>query len=460
MEESMIWTLIRKEIAQQILSIRFYVSFALALVFLILSTYMLATDYGWLHREMGPLMQESFYTEGFSWYTLNRNIPTLRVLVTGLDEELSLRSENESFTGPRYTNNRKFVYNPNHSLFSRLDFAFFISIVGSLLAFVFTYDAISGERQRGTLRLMMANPTPRGVLLLAKFLGSYISFVMALTPALVGVVLVLYLHPDVDLSAQDWQVVCFLLLLSLLYICVFFMLGIFASCVTREPKTTLTLLMMLWVFLVLVIPNLSPFLAARLHPVRSLHEVEGQIAALKADLRQQTMREIRDSMRWANWNDLSQEEKETAWRLLDETYTYRLMKFGAGESAKIRAAFLNEIAEQARVSQLLSLISPSAAYVFLASDLADTGLESEWGFRRAIFSYRRQYAEYVDRYIQRTGDKNRLWRVNKRDSPPFEYRGFAQLQAIGAHPPQFMVLVVYSVLLFLGAQIVFLRSQL
>lgn len=147
-----------------------------------------------------------------------------------------------------------------------------------------------------------------------------------------------------------------------------------------------------------------------------------------------------------------------AWH--NETYTRNLMKFSAGESARIRTAFLNEIAEQARVSQYLSMISPSAAYVFLASDLANTGLESEWGFRRAVLRYRRQYAEYVDRYIAETGDSNRLWSVKKEESPPFEYRGLSTVQATAAHLTQFMVMVLYGVLFFLGAQIAFLRSQI
>jgi len=286
------------------------------------------------------------------------------------------------------------------------------------------------------------------------------SFVITVIPALVGVIIVLYLHPDVDFKARDWWAVCSLFLLSLFYLCAFFMLGIFASSMTKEPKTTLALLMILWVFLVLVIPNLSPFLIARLHPVPSLHEVEAQIAALKANLRQQTMKELMDSMQGRNWDTLSQGERETVRRLWDETYTYNLMKFSAGESAKIRTAFLNEIAEQARVSQLLSLVSPSAAYVFLSSDLAGTGIENEWGFRRAVFSYRSQYAGYVDGYVKKTGDRNRLWRVNKMDSPPFEYRALTPLQTIAAHLPQFMVMVLYSVLFFLGAQLAFVRSRL
>ena len=64
----MIWPLIRKEILDQILSIRFSISLILAFVCLIPGTYALATHYGWLHREMGPLINEGFYNP---W---NRNL--------------------------------------------------------------------------------------------------------------------------------------------------------------------------------------------------------------------------------------------------------------------------------------------------------------------------------------------------------------------------------------------------
>ena len=225
----MIWTLIRKEMLDQILSVRFFVSFALALLFLIPTTYMLATDYGWLHQEMGPLLKKGFYNPpGYGSYWLNRDIPTLRVLATGLDDELSLRSRNRSTSGPDF-NNRKFVHNPLPYLFSQLDFVFFINIVGSLLAFAFTYDAISGERQQGTLRLMMTNPIPRAIFLLSKFLGSYLSFIISLLPALVGVAFVLYFHPDVNFRTSDWGATGFLFLLALLYLAIFFMLALFVE---------------------------------------------------------------------------------------------------------------------------------------------------------------------------------------------------------------------------------------
>ena len=114
---------------------------------------------------------------------MNRDLPTLRVLATGLDEELSLNANSEAIRGPQFENNRQYVHNPNRYLFSQLDFVFFFSVIGSLLAFVFTYDAISGEHRRGILRLLLINPISRPLLLTAKFLGSYLSLITSLLPA-------------------------------------------------------------------------------------------------------------------------------------------------------------------------------------------------------------------------------------------------------------------------------------
>ena len=146
----MIWTLIEKEARDQILSIRFTISLMLGLLFLVPSTYMLASEYGQLRRELGP--RGKIGSDGGPWYYLYRDVPALQVLATGLDTELSLQSVSMVTTGPQFGEDQ-FVQNPIRYLFSKLDFVFYINIVGSLMAFAFTYDAISGERERGTLRL-------------------------------------------------------------------------------------------------------------------------------------------------------------------------------------------------------------------------------------------------------------------------------------------------------------------
>ena len=43
----------------------------------------------------------------------------------------------------------------------------------SLMAILFSYDAVSGERERGTLRLLLTNSLSRPALIAAKWLGGY-----------------------------------------------------------------------------------------------------------------------------------------------------------------------------------------------------------------------------------------------------------------------------------------------
>jgi len=59
----------------------------------------------------------------------------------------------------------------------------------SLLALLFTYDAIAGERETGTMRLTMSHPVRRGNILAAKYLGAMtcliLPLIMSLTIALI-----------------------------------------------------------------------------------------------------------------------------------------------------------------------------------------------------------------------------------------------------------------------------------
>ena len=459
----MTWTLIKKEMLDQILSIRFTVSLVLALLFLIASTYMLTTDTSWSRRQLftGFKLKEHFYTNKYSWYWLTRDIPSLRVLVTGLNENLTLNASCEAWKGPQFENNRNFVHNPNRYLFARLDFVFFFNIVGSLRAFAFAYDAISGERQRGTLRLVLANAISRPLILLTKLFGIYLSFVISLIPALIGVILLLYLQPDLDFSRSDWQATLLLFLLAMLYLCAFFMLGLFVSCVTSDPKTTLTALITLWVMLVLVIPNFSPFLAAKLHPISSVHEVRAQMNQFYNGIHQQTREEIDEFMEQhgrdrSAWND----SERKAYGFIWDKHRHKTMGTSVGEPLKIQETFINEAEAQAKLSQRMSFISPSAAFVLIASDVARTGIQSEHAFRRAVLRYRRDYAAHVEKYLQVTGDYSIFMHIHRADPPDFAPPEYSAPQALAAHLPHFMFIVFSSFLLFFGAQIAFIRNQI
>ena len=56
-----------------------------------------------------------------------------------------------------------------------IDWVFIVTYLLSFIPLLFTFDALSGERERGTLRLCLANSISRPTLLMGKFLGSLIT---------------------------------------------------------------------------------------------------------------------------------------------------------------------------------------------------------------------------------------------------------------------------------------------
>ena len=82
------------------------------------------------------------------------------------------------------------------SMFGVLDLAFIVKIVMSLVALLFTYDAISGEKEDGTFRLYASFSVSRATIALSKVIGCSVSILIpfALLPGFVtGVCLLILL---------------------------------------------------------------------------------------------------------------------------------------------------------------------------------------------------------------------------------------------------------------------------
>ena len=86
---------------------------------------------------------------------------------------------------------------------SKVDWAFVIGYVLSLIALLFTFDGISSEREHGTLRLMFANPIPRHTVLIGKFLGSLISISIPFTLAALVNLLIIVGKPVDNLHLKN-----------------------------------------------------------------------------------------------------------------------------------------------------------------------------------------------------------------------------------------------------------------
>ena len=165
-----------------------------------------------------------------------------------------------------------------------LDWGYIIGLVMSFVAILLTFDAISGERENGTLALVLSNAVSRAGILGGKFLGA---FIVIAIPMLIGILLstlIVSLSGVVSLHGDDWLRIGLMVALSLIYIALFVGLGLAISSRMRHSSTSLIVLLLIWIVLVVLVPNTFGTVVSTLHTVPSQREFqEKRIAALPSE---------------------------------------------------------------------------------------------------------------------------------------------------------------------------------
>jgi hypothetical protein len=124
-----------------------------------------------------------------------------------------------------------------------------------LLALLLTFDAFVGERQRGTLRLILANPVPRGLILAGKWAGGMTTLALPLLGAWLLTTGMMVFAGGMA-PAMAWNPRSLALgVLYLLYLGVMLLLGLTISLHARSAATALGLCLLLWLVAVFLLPH-------------------------------------------------------------------------------------------------------------------------------------------------------------------------------------------------------------
>lgn len=166
---------------------------------------------------------------------------------------------------------------------TKIDWVFIITYLLSFIPLLFTFDALSGEREQGTLRLCLANPISRSILLIGKFLGTLITVLIPFVFAVLLNLAVISVDSWTQLSAADWGRLGVILLIASCYAGIFVGLGLMVSAGTREPRVSLVVLLLIWVAAVIFMPSTLGTLSTKwMPPVQTMDQFrDARKAALK-----------------------------------------------------------------------------------------------------------------------------------------------------------------------------------
>ena len=279
------------------------------------------------------------------------------------------------------------------SALGNLDFLFVVSTVFSLLALLFTFDAVAGEREAGTLRVTLANALPRDLFLWSKLIGGYIVFVV---PFLVSFLLGLFLLVSQGFPLGESDIflrVLSLTLVSLLYIGVFFSIGTLISTYLDNSKTALIVAFTVWVLAVLIAPRVGFLTAKLIAPTRGIQSVYMEKTAINNNLNEEKDQVIvRKIMTLGDINLGTDQEKIKALREpIDAEYRQKFHE----QVSKIERAHQREKKRQESVGETLSRITPTASLIYVAMNLTETGkIKRDTYFETGARYYNQLEAEY------------------------------------------------------------------
>jgi ABC-type transport system involved in multi-copper enzyme maturation permease subunit len=292
MKENTFKTLVLREIHGAILDFRFWVVLVLCLSIIPLSFYVSVKDYSQrlsdYHQAVQTYRDMTQVNSHMKAEGVHRPSP-LSIFSRGLENKmpykvLTAREGNYKIEYARPDSKK--------DLLGEIDFGFIVAFVLSILAIVFTFNCISGDKEQGLLRAILSNAVYRRQILLAKLAGNYLVFLAPFLLAMLLALLVVQFSGIIPVfSAEILPAILLMTTVSLVFLFTLFCLGLWISAFTANSALSINVLLLIWIVLGLVVPKISPIISASIYPVESNSVFEAKKMLLRENILKEQRKE-------------------------------------------------------------------------------------------------------------------------------------------------------------------------
>ncbi len=460
--------LVLKELREHLLSLRFQVGLLLALVLVAASAFVLASNYQRGNAEyVQRLRQEDDFLRKYAHLNrlglAARRPPAPMAVVRGLANESGVETLDSD---------------PMLEMFPPMDLPAVVAVIFSLFGIVLGFDAINGERERGTLRLVLANGLRRFKLLAAKWAGGMLVLAAAFAAAVLAGAGILMARSGAHWTRDEWLAFGGVCAASLVYCGAFYSLALMFSALARRSSVSVLASVFGWVLLVLVIPNVSPYVAAQFVPLPSVAAKERDQRYITSEERDELgragQRKVQEKYRSRfDFGDVASEEAkrriaaDPAQRRLYEQMRDEIEAVWADvnrrqreKAMRLEEAYQDRTKRQFELSRRISYASPLPPLLYASTELAATGFESRERFRAQARAYESGLTQYIQRRYKDEQSKNPAFGVNDfmdvSGRPRFAYAPPRLSDRLEAAQRFFAMLAGWNAALFLAAVLAFL----
>jgi ABC-type transport system involved in multi-copper enzyme maturation permease subunit len=410
----MLKTLIKKEITTAIFDLRFVIATLLCVVLIPLGMYVSRKDYerrlaGYQTKHQEYRQRYGRGVEPHTEAQAFRPPSVMSIFASGVDPFMPDKVTTAR-SGLFRATKESIVDNPNSLLFGKVDFIFSVVFIVSLAALIFTFNSFSGERERGTLCLIIANSVPRSRILLAKVVGNYVALLIPFIISILVALLILDALPGVSIiSSNVWPSFLVIMGVTFLFMLCMVSLGLCISAFTRNSMDSIVLAFFVWAILVIGVPKASPMVADVLYYVEGANvfdtnkkliaeDIDYELVEEREELRRKCFEkfgakevEMSRSHQITEAGKKANAEYEREFAPIAERYQKRL----AAALRRIEQDYKQRTNVRSSIAMNLSRISPVSSYTYIISELSGTGVTEPDNFTRNAQRYQDQVKQAV-----------------------------------------------------------------
>lgn len=348
--------------------------------------------------------------------------------------------------------------NPFLGSFFSMDWTNILIYFISFICICFAYNAFSGERGDGTLKLMLSNNISRWQIIMGKWLSILTVIIIPLILGIIINLIIITLSRQLSIGFNELSIILFFILGAILFISLNILLSFIISLFTSTSSHSLGVCLICWIILAVAIPDTAWLLAKKTVPVETMDE----LSMLEEERINEETKGCSWSWdyRWAN-NPPNPEVLERAECSNISTRVYN----------EIWERYRNDIINQTNFAINLSKISPFGVFRFFGETLSDRGFTGYRNFYKQFVNYHASYKNFIKE--KDNADKesyNLIWnelfnaqtfmsnkKVSYEEIPQFQYRSLSFVEAFKNSVWDVLILALWCIVLFLIAFIAFVK---
>jgi ABC-type transport system involved in multi-copper enzyme maturation permease subunit len=241
-----------------------------------------------------------------------------------------------------------------------LSWMYIVAIIIGFVVFLFSFDAVSGEKEARTLALALSNQISRATLLFSKYLSTILTALLVLFPGLCISLIIVFLTGTVPLTPLAFGEISLFFLAVTMYVACIAAFGMLSSVLARAANVSLLIAISFWLLFVAIVPNTALFWGQALFPIKSAQEISMQIQKEREDINRNAPK--------GSGASSSADPFLPQHKLRAEKQMKLMMS-----DKRIRDAWIQEMIRQVERTRLITFLSPMSLFEYLSEAVVGGG---------------------------------------------------------------------------------------